>query len=181
WYAVNKGRLFLPYHQEKSRSTEGISIGEHPWKKKPNLINSFRLNLTKNGSELASAKYTHAALYATDRSDIPGNRPWGSTAKVLSVYRISHCEEKLVSEPVTPVDFDTATISFRFDDTRVEESEYIYLYRYDGTSWQNVGYAHYGDIYVSTATPQPPVAGNWNIGWYAVVAMKPSGTLLFIR
>lgn len=181
WYAVNKGRLFLPYHQEKSRSTEGISIGEHPWKKSPDLINSFRLNLTKNGSELGSGKYTHAALYATDRSDIPGNRPWGGSAKVLAVYRIGHCEDKMIPEPTNPVEFDTASLSFRFDDTRVEEREYVYLYRHDGTSWRNVGYAHYGDIYVSTATPQPSVAGNWNIGWYAVVAMKPSGTILFIR
>ena len=181
WYAVNKGRLFLPYYQEKSRSSEGISIGEHPWKKSPTLINSFRLNLTKNGAELASGKYTHAALYATDRSDIPGNRPWESSAKVLSIYRISHCSEKLQAEPANPVEYDTAFLTFRFDDTRVEESETVILYRNDGTSWTNVGHARYGDIYVSTATPQPPVSGDWNLGWYAVVATKARGTLLSIR
>ena len=199
WYAVNGGRLLYPSDQDFN-ATRHVAIGDYPTcgtasnARDITLVNSLQLRLDdENGNQMTDGNYNHAALYAADHSDIPGQVP-GSTSQndiTLGVWRLGHFSAPGDDPSATAVRFNTAWLRFRIDSNAIPEDvdwsqSKVRLYRWGGSAWKVVGTAVEPDLpYVETTTRQPAYSGadadGWNIGWYAAALVRNGATTIVFR
>ena len=202
WYAVNGGRLLYPAAQDFG-SADHVTIGDYVYRGGTGqsgdpmditLVNALQLRLfDANGTQLADGKYNHAALYAADHGDIPGQVPGSASQNdiVLGVWRLGHFDAPGDNAGAESVSFDKAWLRFRIDSDAIPEdvdwSQFkVRLYRWDGSAWKVVGTAVEPDLpYVETTTRQPAYSGadadGWNIGWYAAALVRNGATTIVFR
>lgn len=185
WYAVSGGRLVYPRIQDISGNSHRV-IGDYPNREKPQLVNSMRFTMTTYPSEVNYHAY--AALYASDRGDVPQGLAADRGAIVKGVWRLGFSEGSAFAAEQTPVNFAGLTLQIRYDADGLDEEHNVYVFHHDGTAsgkWCRVAEKKAfdpADPYVTTATPVGPSVGEWNAGWFAIVARKPSkGMAIIIR
>lgn len=167
WYAVNKGRLRYPRAFMNAATTVSVGQGDSPADPANDLANSIYLSFTdKQGPD-----YLRGELYAADRNDIPAGLPSSLASRSLGVWRL-------------PLEksFSTATLRFRYDRTGVASLDKVRLYRRNASGvWTVVGETTGASETVSTATALTPVgSGDGYLGWFAIMAVEPTGTLIKI-
>ena len=183
WYAENKGRLHFPHG--KALVNGAVTIGDNASRTSPELVNAFRVTLA--GAE--DGHYVHAALYAADRSDLPGDLPMLKDDVALGVWRMGYASGgQYTSIPSEAQDFESADVTVRICTKSLKAGRKYYLraLRWNGTGWQEVSSAP-----VSASSPnglvvfpglKPYADGScYNIGWVAIVAQKATGMMIKVK
>jgi len=174
WYAVNKGCVRFP--RTLQTFTPGVTYcwGDLYSKEVPELVNSVGFTFTTSVNAVI-----RGGFYAADRSDIPAGLP--AHLRPIGIWQIGAFVEKV---KLTKATFDGVSLTFRYDHTQLRPTDSnLRLYRYDGGAWVQVGSAAPGgDPLISTDAPLAPVSsGDYNIGWFAVMAVEQNGTLISVR
>ena len=208
WFAVNGGRLIYP-RMQNFNSVNHVCIGEYVFDgtdysaaakaKDISLVNSFQMRLYgADGARLADNKYNFAALYAADRSDIPGAATLpgsgnSSGEATLGVWRIGHFSDTgdVGANPQNPVTFGTASLRFRYDDAPLAGiSDWsglsVGLYRWNGSAWHRVARVEGrpSSPYIEASGLAPYTADatdNWNVGWFAVAVVRDKSFMMVVR
>ncbi len=174
WYAVNKGCLRYPRTWQTYTPGTVYCWGDLYSKTSPEMVNSVGFGFT------ASVNCAiRGSLCSPDRSDIPAGLP--ARLRPLGVWQIGAFSGKLA---LTKVSFTGVLLTFRYDHTQVRATDrMLRLYRYDGSAWVQVGACEPGgDPLISTDASLAPVAsGDYNIGWFAVMAADQHGTLISVQ
>jgi hypothetical protein len=179
WYAVNKGRLIFP----RSMSTTfpaytpmTVCCGDLYRKAVPEMVNSVGVTLTYPTQAVRAIR---GGICAPDRSDIPPGLP--DRLRLIGVWFIgSYDTDKLAP---TQAPYTSAALTFRYDHAQIKATDgLIKLYRFNGSAWAQVGSDLPGsDSRISTDAPLAPVSsGDYNIGWFAVMAAERNGTVFAI-
>ena len=85
---------------------------------------------------------------------------------------------------MTKATFSNTTLTFRYDHTKVKDTDSsLRLYRYDGSAWVRVGSVQPGGMpLISTdGTLAPLASGDYNIGWFAAMAVERKGTMISVH
>ena len=198
WYAVNKGRLRYPSRAHDGSLTGGRAIrtvgdyGRRPASQTElTLVNSFSVDF---GTEsILGSKYLHADLYATDRTDIPQGFPAGYRgAAALGVWRAGLSGNITEPDAASAVAFGSASVLIHYDAAALEALKVggdfprdlmLALYTHDGTAqgeWKRVAeVAPAAAPFISGSMTESSDA--WNLGWFAIVPVRVSGTMLIVR
>ena len=201
WYAINKGRLRYPVRDSgDAKTARPRFVGDYARldaSVEPMYVNSMRLIIKTNDVEIAmdKSRYPFVDLYAPDRTDIPTglveddakNRRLGIWHGTIATSYANTARRS----------FDTADVKIRYDQWRLDELKdaqgnyptglEVRLYKHDGTSngkWKKVasysaaeaaanGYRISGEL--------ESVSGEYNLGWFAVVAKSTKGTMISIH
>lgn len=172
WYAVNRGRVLYPrtWILEPNATR---NLGEWPSKDELGLVNSVRVTF----AGATPRSFLRGGLCAPDRTDLPEALPAGRPAGVwqLGLYRNNTTDEKVY--------FETAAVTFRYDHKHVKASDVLTLYRYENGAWKEVGRGlPDGTGCLSAAAPVARTSdGDYNIGWFALVASDQAGLTITIR
>ena len=195
WFAVSKGRLIYPRANPLSYESDNPvrGIGDHFDLGKtglPVLLNSAAVTLP---SDFEPA-YLYAALYATNRDDVPTGIPVHA-GKTIAVWRLGLAEDWRADDPVSPVEFSDLNFTFCYDVRDIPDTETISkvcLWRHDGSPdgvWRRVAYVK-PEIDVETGNRVWPSTisvvlssenGAWNGGFIAVGAQTRTGTVMVVR
>ena len=174
WYAVNKGCVRYPRTAQTFVSGQNYCLGDLYTKPVPEMVNSIGFSF--NTEKWAMIR---GFFCAPDRSDIPAGLP--AHLRPIGVWQIGAFGEKV---KLTKVSFSGVSLTFRYDHTQIRPTDSsLRLFRHDGTAWVQVGTAAPGgDPLIATDAPLAPVAtGDYNIGWFAVMAVENNGTLISIN
>jgi len=175
WYAINKGRVMYPRTWQTFTPGNTYCWGDYYQKTVPQQVNSvaFSPTVTFNAA-------IRGCLYAADRSDIPTGLPQ-ENMRPIGIWRIGAFTGKLTMDTQS---FDALSLTFRYDHTRIINKDIkLRLYHYNGSSWTKVGScAVGGDTLISTDTPIAPVpSDDYNVGWFAVMAVELNGTVIMVK
>jgi len=173
WYAVNRGRLRYPRTWQTYFPGTPYCWGDLYTKAAPEMVNSVGFAFTASVNAAI-----RGALYAPGRSDIPAGLP--ARMRPLGVWQIGAFAGKVL---LTKVSFSGVSLTFRYDHTKLKPTDSsLRLFRYTGSAWVQVGSATPGgDPLIASDTPQAPVpSGDYNIGWFAVMAVERKGTLITV-
>ncbi len=178
WYAVNKGRLILPrvFTYATSAGTYSVLWGDLYSDAIPDIVNSVGLTLVTSTS---ATRYVRGGLCATDRSDIPVGLP--KRMRPIGIWCVGCYSDKVA---MTKSTFSNVALTFRYDHAQLQATDSsLRLFRYDGTAWVQVGSClPGGDPLISTDGALAPVAtGDYNIGWFAVMAVERKGTMISVH
>ncbi|MFO7936574.1 MAG: hypothetical protein R6V06_03090 [Kiritimatiellia bacterium] len=173
WYAVNKGRVLFP----RSYDTGGINCwGDFYGKTVPEMVNSVAFEF----SDSQTHRYVRGGFCASDRSDIPAGLP--ENLRPIGVWCMGAFSEKLSMEKAW---VSTVSLDFRYDHTKVLPTDCkLRLYRYEDTGWVKVGECdpNNSDSLISTDNALSGVStGDYNIGWFAVMAVEMNGTVIMLQ
>ena len=174
WYAVNKGRVLLPRTSQTFVSGQNYCLGDLYTKPVPEMVNSVGFAFTTDKWAMI-----RGGFYDAGRSDIPAGLP--AHLRPFGVWQIGAFSERV---KLTKVSFSGVSLTFRYDHTRLRPTDSsLRLFRHDGTAWVQVGSAAPGgDPLIATDAPLAPVAsGDYNIGWFAVMAVENNGTMISIN
>lgn len=190
WYAVDKGRLYYPCRYA-GYANLGSYYGD---KTAPSFVNgvTFAFAGRADGAQL------HGQLYATDRDDIPSGLPEDRVekgVKRLGVWRAalrgSYRAEEFESSG--PKSFTSATATIRYDnfaldalrdvDGNFRSDQRIALYQHRDGGWKKLASLPVDEAESThrIAGTLLPTADDWNMGFFAVVAEIPHGTVLTLR
>ncbi len=176
WYAVNKGRVNFPrIWQEKFSPGTTYCWGDLVTKTTPEMVNSVGLSFS---TELRC--YVRGGFCAADRNDIPAGLLKGNL-RPIGIWCIGAYSDKLL---LAKASFSSVSLDFRYDHTKVLPNDSsLRLFRYNGSSWDKVGgCVPDGTSLISTDTTLTPVTtGDYNIGWFAVMAVESTGTEIVIQ
>lgn len=195
WFAVSKGRLLYPraYQLQYVSKNPVRGIGEFPdlgTDGVPTLINSATVRVPSN----FAAAYLYAALYATDRSDVPGGIPVGDGA-TIAVWRLGLAEAWKDDDPASPKAFSDLPFTFCYDvrdipdDAKIEK---VCLWRHDGSaggSWRRLATVR-PEVDAETGAKTWPNTitatlsscdQTWNGGFIAIGAPTRCGAILVVR
>ena len=177
WYAVNRGRVIYPRTRLTfpGAATASCCWGDLYTQTVPELVNSVGLTLSVASPE---TRYLRGGLCAADRRDIPAGLPDG--LRPIGVWCVGVYSEKTAWRKAS---FTGASLTFRYDAAQRKRTDSgVVLYRHDGNAWSKVGEsAPAGAALISTDAPlAPAVSGDFNVGWFAVLAVEQKGTVLSI-
>ena len=195
WFAVSKGRLLYPraYQLQYVSNNPVRGIGEYPDLGKtgvPTLINSATVRVPSN----FAAAYLYAALYATDRSDVPGGIPVGDGA-TIAVWRLGLAGAWKDDDPASPKAFSDLPFTFCYDVRDIPDSakiEKVCLWRHDGSaggSWRRLATVR-PEVDAETGAKTWPNTitatlsscdQTWNGGFIAIGAPTRCGAILVVR
>ena len=193
WYAINRGRLTYPCRNGSYRM-----LGDYYSRSgDPVYMNgvAFTFDSTKSG-------YLIGQLYATDRDDIPAGLPaddaaaktlrlgvWRATVnKNFELNEVSKANAGTIASAAVRIRYDNYRLNALKDaEGNLPDGLRVTVYRHDGTpsgTWVKAGSAmalaaeadnHVvgGDLVKSE--------GDWNLGFFAVVAEPKKGTNIIIR
>jgi hypothetical protein len=173
WYAVNKGRVLFPRTDQAFSAATTYCWGDLYSKTAPELVNSVSFSFT---APVNCA--IRGGFCAPDRSDIPAGR--SDYLRPVGVWCIGAYSDKVL---LTRAPIPSVSLTFRYDHTQLQATDRkLRLYRYDGSAWAQVGSGlPGGDNRISTDAPLAPVAsGDYNIGWFVLMAAEREGTVLSI-
>ena len=197
WYAVGKGRLRYParYHGRGTArivgdcATRTISAANLP------LVNSFGVTFPTTDDQLLANRALYADLYASDRVDIPAGLPEaypGGTA--LGVWHMALSSD--VTEPKSNkkvTDFGSADILLHYDRAKLVQLKQngawpgdlqLAFCVHDGTAaggWRTVARVEPDDNSPFITGQVTESSETWNLGWFAVVPVRQTGTMLIFR
>jgi hypothetical protein len=133
------------------------------------------MTYSSNGS-----RAIRGGICALDRSDIPSGLP--THLRPVGIWFVgSFNTDKLAPSKVS---FINAAMTFRYDHTKVKDTDSsLRLYRYDGSAWVRVGSVQPGGMpLISTdGTLAPLASGDYNIGWFAAMAVERKGTMISVH
>jgi hypothetical protein len=174
WYAVNKGRLLYPRTWFNAAAATRC-LGDAPYKTLPEMVNSLCATFT---GAPTGGQYFRGGLCALDRSDVPGNLP--ASERPLGVWCLGLYASNTDSSKAS---FTNVALTFRYDRTRVKQTDKLKLYRHENGAWVKVGEClPDGTALISTAAPLARLTtGDYNIGWFALLAKERNGTLLSVH
>lgn len=173
WYAVNKGRLRYPRTWQTYAPGTTYCWGDLFTKAVPEMVNSVGFAFTASVNAAV-----RGALCAPDRSDIPAGLP--ARMRPLGVWQIGLFSGKQL---LTKASFAGVSLTFRYDHTQIKPTDSsLRLFRHDGSAWAQVGSAALGgDPLIASDMPLAPVSsGDYNIGWFAVMAVERRGTMISV-
>ena len=180
WYAVDGGRLLLPHRQEVYvRDSQPITcVGDYCYATNATLVNAVVFDL-KNAT---SGKFMYTAIYASDRTDVPA-LPRGTA---VGIWRMGYATSSTEAEPKTAEPFGSIALTFNVDRARVPRHARLVLYRYENAGWHPLAWSERADAPTDVpsriGTPTlTSVAGNWNVGWFALMAEQSRATVLSFR
>ncbi|MFA6633355.1 MAG: hypothetical protein WCU90_13720 [Kiritimatiellia bacterium] len=139
------------------------------------MVNSVGFAFTTGFNAMVRGGFCDAA-----RNDIPAGLP--QHLRPVGVWFIGAFKERV--SMADKISFDFVSLTFRYDQAQLRAIDtQLRLYRYDGTAWVKVGEGlPGGDHLISTTAPLPPVAyGDYNMGWFALMAAGNNGTLISIH
>jgi len=197
WYAVGKGRLRYParYHGRGTAriigdcATRTISTANLP------LVNSFGVTFPTTDDTLLANRAIYTDLYASDRTDIPAGLPEaypGGTA--LGVWHMALSSD--VTEPKSNkkvTDFGSADILLHYDRAKLVQLKQngawpgdlqLAFCVHDGTAaggWRTVARVEPDDNSPFITGQVTESSETWNLGWFAVVPVRQTGTMLIFR
>lgn len=177
WYAVNRGRVIYPRTRLTfpTSATATCCLGDLYTKTVPELVNSVGLTLSADTPE---TRYLRGGLCASDRRDIPAGLP--DSLRPLGFWCVGVYGDKAAASKAS---FTGVSLTFRYDHAKLKPTDSsLRLFRYNGSAWVQVGSAALGgDPLISTDAALAPVtSGDYNIGWFAVMAAKQNGTLISV-
>lgn len=178
WYAVNKGRLVLPraFTGSGYSGTHTFLWGDLYSGTTPDMVNSAGVTLVFS---YGGNRYVRGAVCAPDRSDIPASLP--SDLRPIGIWQIGCFSDKT---EMIKSGFASCSITFRYDNAPIEPTDAsLRLYRHDGSNWVRVGFSEVDDsCLISASEPfQPLDTGEYNIGWFAVMAVERRETVIAVR
>ena len=175
WYATNKGRILFPRTSQTFTGGKNYCLGDLNVKTNPDMVNSVGFAFTTGFNAMVRGGFCDAA-----RNDIPAGLP--QHLRPVGVWFIGAFKERV--SMADKISFDFVSLTFRYDQAQLRAIDtQLRLYRYDGTAWVKVGEGlPGGDHLISTTAPLPPVAyGDYNMGWFALMAAGNNGTLISIH
>ena len=174
WYAVNKGAALFPrvWFDTSSKSTV---IGGWSGDTEPGFVNSVGVSVS---GVSGSARYLRGGLFAADRSDIhAGELPGG--VKVAGVWKIGIADG---INSATALGYGSASLDFRYDQSKVTAGSTIALCRWNGSSWNIVAEKTADSTHrISVSGLSKPASwdGIYNIGTFAVVQKRSGMSILY--
>ena len=174
WYARNGGRLFFPHNTAVSGGA--VTIGDNAARETPELVNSFRVQLTG----AADGHYLHSALYAADRTDLPGELPMADGDVALGVWRMGYASGgQFTSAPSKAKTFTSADVTIRYGTSTLKLGR---KYRVRALRWNGSAWVEATSFLVTKSSSNGLVTFSglepysddsyYNIGWTALVAQK---------
>lgn len=173
WDAVNKGRVLFPRTSQSFSPDKYYCLGDLYSKTQPELINSLSFSFSS-----PIRCIVRGGFCASDRSDIPAGLP--AHLKPLGVWCLGAYSDKVL---LSKASFSRISLTFLYDHTKLKSTDSkLQLYRYDGKAWLRVGECVPDSTnLISTDTALTPVSsGNYNIGWFALMDVEKSGTVIMI-
>ena len=174
WYAVNKGRVLFPRTRQAFAPGETACWGDLSSKPAPELVNSAALSFT---APVTCA--IRGGFCAPDRRDIPAfSTP--AHLRPLGVWCIGASSDTVAWRKAA---FAGVSLTFRFDNAQLKPTDSrVRLYRHDGKAWLKVGECEpQGARWISTDAPlAEATGGDYNIGWFAVMAVEQKGTVISV-
>ena len=183
WYAQNGGRLFFPHNTAVSGGA--VTIGDNAARETPELVNSFRVTLTG----ATDGYFLHSALYASDRTDLPGALPMVDGDIALGVWQMGYASGgQFTSTPSAVKTFTSADVTIRYGTSVLEKGR---KYRVRALRWNGSAWVETTSFLATKASPNglvtfsglEPVSdgSKYNIGWTALVAQKLSRFTISIK
>ena len=196
WYAINKGRLVYPraikFIQRRDFSPAS-QIGDYHvpgtnslgQSNLPVLVNAFTLE-PDDGVDSSEKSYCHAELYAPDRTDYPVVSLCDGKDKIVSVWRIGTSTKSwTATEPVSPwTGWTTMKVTFRYDNSAFDGENPAVLYRHDGTEngvWRRIATIESPSRSTTVSAVVDRGSGVYDLGWFALVERKRTGTVVVVR
>ena len=195
WFAVAGGRMLYPraYPLKYVNNNPIRGIGEYPDLGKtsvPTLINSATVRVPSTFED----SYLYAALYATDRSDVPGGIPVGDGA-TIAVWRLGLAEDWKADDPASPKAFSNLPFTFCYDVRDIPDRadvDKVCLWRHDGSaggSWRRIATVRPEvDAVTGDKTWPSTIAATlsscdqtWNGGFLAIGAPTGCGLIFVFR
>ena len=197
WYAVGKGRLRYParYHGRGTArivgdcATRAISTENLP------LVNSFGVTFPTTDDQLLANRAIYADLYASDRTDMPAGLPEAYPgAMALGVWHMALSSD--VTEPKSDkkvTGFGSADILLHYDMAKLVQLKQngawpgdlqLAFCVHDGTAaggWRTVARVEPDDNSPFISGRVTESSETWNLGWFAVVPVRQTGTMLIFR
>jgi hypothetical protein len=155
-YAVNKGRFVMG---GSTLTNNVVTWMEHPDDPEIDMVNSARI-VFPSASAWANKVLT-GALYAADRSDIPGGAALAKRGVVAGVWKFDYNGV-----------FDSADAQFRYDHAAVGKAQAA-LFQYTDGGWKNLGADELPGFRLETR-------GLGALGWFAAIGKIPE-TFLIVR
>jgi hypothetical protein len=181
WYAVNKGRLVYPRSMAvtfPAGTPTTVCSGDLHNKAVPELVNSLGVTMTY---ATAAIRAIRTVLCAPDRTDIPPGLP--EHLVPVGVWRVGSFTQ-VKTPPFTAASFTECLPAFRYDWTKLTpKTSSLRLFRHNGTAWVQVGAAVPDSTRLIAAdAPLAPLSGqDFNIGWFALMAVERNGTLISVQ
>lgn len=178
WYAVNRGRVLYPRTRLVFPAARSVPccVGDLFSKTVPELVNSVGLTLAVDTPAIC---YLRGGFCASDRRDIPAGLP--DNLRPIGFWCVGVYGDKAA---LSKASFSGVSLTFRYDHAKLKPTDSgVLLFRHDGRDWVKVGEsAPDSGRLISTETPLPELAsGDYNIGWFAVLAAERKGTVLSIN
>ena len=197
WYAVGKGRLRYPARSHGRGTariigdcaTRTISTENLP------LVNSFGVTFPTTDDQMLSNRCIYADMYAPDRADIPAGLPAAYPgAMALGVWQMALSTdgtEPKASKKVTG--FGSADIMLHYDRAKLVQLKQngawpsdlqLAFCVHDGTAaggWRTVALVEPDDNSPFISGRVTESSETWNLGWFAVVPVRQTGTMLIFR
>ncbi|MFO7936575.1 MAG: FecR domain-containing protein [Kiritimatiellia bacterium] len=174
WYAVNRGRVLFPRTYQSFSPGTYYCLGDLYSKETPALVNSLAFSFSS-----PVCCMVRGGLCAPDRRDIPEGLP--ENMQRIGVWCLGAYSDKALLKKET---FSGISLVFRYDDAKFSpKSSKVQLYHYNGDSWDRVGECDPdASNLIPTETALPPVnSDDYNIGWFAVMAVEMNGTVMLLQ
>lgn len=122
--------------------------------------------------------FLRGGVCAADRTDLPAGLPTqDETIGVWCLGLFTYLNDSAQAS------FTDVSLLFRYDHTRVRNIDKLKLYRHENGAWRRVAcQAPDGTGRISTGGSLDRLtSGDYNIGWFALKVVKPTGTAILIK
>ena len=175
WYAVNKGAALFPRIWFSSDSTTTV-VGGWSGDTDPGFVNSVGVSVS--GVE-GSNRHLRGGLFADGRSDVHADLMPRNDG-VIGIWKIGMTASVSGSDVL---DYGSADLTFRYDQSKVNVGEPIALYRWNGFRWERVAEKIADSTFkISASDLVRPASygGIYNIGTFALVKKDLKGLVITV-
>jgi hypothetical protein len=175
WYAVNKGAALFPRIWFSSDSTTTV-VGGWSGDTDPGFVNSVGVSVS--GVE-GSNRHLRGGLFSDGRSDVHADLMPRNDG-VIGIWKIGMTASVSGSDVL---DYGSADLAFRYDQSKVNVGELIALYRWNGSRWERVAEKIADSTFkisVSDLVRPASYDGIYNIGTFALIKKDLKGLVITV-
>ena len=176
WYAVNKGAVLFPRTWFAKGKTGSGSLGAFSGDADNAFVNSVKIETISMPSITGGLRF-QGGIFAEDRDDVhveslPVNR------NVVGIWKLGLFNNR--DDNQNSVKFDSCSLTFRYDQTKVRKGDNIELLRWENSGWVRVAKSIVTDDFKISAENLSWLDGErYNAGTFALIR-KSKGLIVAI-
>lgn len=177
WYAVNKGAALFPRTWFDSQAKQTV-MGGWNGDTEPSFVNSVGVSVSGVAGNW-NGRYLRGGLFSEDRSDVHAD-VMPRNDGVMGIWKIGLTGEVNGSGTLG---YDSADLTFRYDQSKVNIGEPIALYRWNGSRWERIAEKIADSTFkISVSDLARPASydGIYNIGTFALIKKDLKGLVITV-